>query len=51
MFYQEGGEALEQVALRGHRSSIPGDIPGWIGQGSEQPGLVGDVPAHWGGLG
>jgi len=30
---------------------IPGDIQGQVGQGSEQPGLVEDVPARCRGLG
>jgi len=31
---------------RGGRCPIPGNIQGWVGQGSEQPGLVKDVPVH-----
>ena len=31
--------------------SIPGNIPGQVGQGSEQPDLVEDVPAHGRGVG
>jgi len=31
--------------------SIPGNIQGRVGQGSEQPGLVEDVPAHGSGVG
>ena len=30
---------------------IPGNIPGQVGQGSEQPDLVVDVPAHCRGVG
>ena len=37
---------LEQVAQRSGRCSIPGNIQGQVGWGSEQPGLVEDVPAH-----
>jgi len=49
-FYDEGGETLAQVAQIGGRCPIPGNIPGQIGRGSEQPGLVEDVPAHGRGL-
>jgi len=42
---------LAQVAQRGSRCSIPGNIPGQVGRGSEQPGLIEDVPAHCGGVG
>ena len=51
MFYDEGGEALDQVAQRGGRCPIPGNIPGQVRQGSEQPDLVEDVPAHCRGVG
>ena len=37
---------LEQVAQRGGRCPIPGNIQGQFGLGSEQPDLVEDVPAH-----
>lgn len=37
---------LAQVAQRGGRCPIPGNIQGQVGQGSEQPGLVKDAPAH-----
>jgi len=47
VFYSEGGEALEQVAQRGGGCCIPGQV----GRGSEQPGLVEDVPAHCRGVG
>ena len=30
---------------------IPGNIPGQVGRGSEQPDLVEDVPAHGRGVG
>jgi len=46
LFYREGVETLEQVAQRGSGGPIPGNIQGQIGRGSEQPGLVEDVPAH-----
>jgi len=46
MFLSEGGETLEQVAQRGSGGPIPGNIQGQVAQGSEQPGLVEDVPAH-----
>jgi len=50
-FYHEGGEALAQVAQRGGRYPIPGNIQGQVGRGSEQSGLVEDVPPHCRGLG
>ena len=46
MFYSEGGETLTQVAQRGGRCPVPGNVPGQAGRGSEQPDRVGDVPAH-----
>ena len=45
-FYDEGCETLQQVAQRGGRCPIPGNIQGQAGLGSEQPGLVEDVPTH-----
>jgi len=45
------GETLEQVAQRGSGGPIPGNIQGQVGQASEQPGLVEDVPAHCRGVG
>jgi len=51
IFYREGGEALAQVAQRGGRCPIPGNIPGQVGRGSEQPDLVEGVPAHCRGVG
>jgi len=42
---------LAQIAQRGGRCPIPGNIQGQVGQGSEQPGLVEDVPAHCRGVG
>ena len=50
IFYSEGGETLAQVAQRGS-DPIPGNIQGQVGQGSEQPDLVEDVPAHCRGAG
>ena len=47
----EGGETLAQVAQRGSGGPIPGNIQGQVGRGSEQPGLVEDVPAHCRGVG
>jgi len=40
-----GGETLEQVAQRGGRCPIPGNIQGQVAWASEQSGLVKDVPA------
>jgi len=37
---------MAQVAQRGGRCPIPGNVQGQVGQGSEQSGLVGHVPAH-----
>jgi len=37
---------LAQVTQRGGRCPITGSIQGQVGQGSEQPDLVEDVPAH-----
>jgi len=42
----EGGETLAQVAQRGGRCPIPGNIQGQVGQVSEQRHLVEDVLAH-----
>jgi len=52
IFYGEGGETAEQVAKRGCRCPIPGNIEGQAGQGSEQPYSVEDGSAHcrWIGL-
>jgi len=49
LFYSEGSVTLAQVAQRGGRCPIPGNIQGQAGQGSEQPDPVEDVPAHCGG--
>ena len=51
IFYNEGGETLEQAAQRDGRCPIPGNIQGQIGQGSEQPDLVEDVAAYCRGIG
>ena len=51
MVYNEGGETPAQVAQKGGRCPIPGNIPGQVGRGSEQPDLVEDVPAHGRGAG
>jgi len=51
IFYHEGGETLEQILQRDSGGSIPGNIPGQAGWGSEKPGLVEDVPAHCRGVG
>ncbi len=51
IFYTESGGTLEQVAQRGGRCPIPGNIQGQVGRGSEQPDLVGDVPASCRGAG
>jgi len=45
-FYSNGGEALEQVTQRGGGYSIPRDIWGLPGQGSEQPDPAVGVPVH-----
>jgi len=50
-FYDEGREALEEVAQRGGSCPIPGNIQGQVGQGSEQPDLVVDVPTQCRGVG
>jgi len=46
IFYNEGGGTLKWVAQRGSGGPIPGNIQGQVGRGSEQPGLVENVPAH-----
>ena len=51
MFYHEGGETEEQIAQRGSGDPITVNIQGQVGQGSEQCGLVEDVPAHCRGVG
>ena len=49
-FSAVSGEILEQVAQRGCGCPLPGSIQGQAGQGREQPGLVGVVPAYSRGL-
>ena len=49
-FSAVSGETLEQVAQRGCGCPLPGSIQGQAGQGCEQPGLVGGVPAYSRGL-
>ena len=44
-------KTLAQVDQRGGRCPIPGNIQDQVGQGSEQPGLVVDVPTHCGRVG
>ena len=43
-------DMLEQVAQRGGGCSIPSDVQGQAGQGSEQPDGAVDVPVHRGDL-
>ena len=42
---------MDQVAQRGDRCPIPGNLEGQVGQGSEQPHLVEDVSAYCRGVG
>ena len=51
ILYSESGEALEQVAQRSCGCPIPGSVQEQVGWGFEQPGLLGDVPAHDRGVG
>jgi len=51
ILYDEGGEALAQVAQRSCGCPLPGSVQGQLGQGFEQPGLVEGVPAHGRGVG
>ena len=41
---------MSQIAQRGGRCPIPGNIPGQVGLGSEYPDPGEDVPAHCRGL-
>jgi len=50
-FCNRGGETLEQIAQRSSGGLILGKIPGQVGRGSEQSGLVADIPAHCRGAG
>ena len=47
----EDGETLEQANKRGCRCSIPGNIRGQVGRGSEQSDIVEDVPGPCRGVG
>ena len=51
MFYDEGGETVEQVAQGSCGCPIPGNIQGEVGRGSEQPDQVQDVPVRGRGVG
>jgi len=46
ILYHEGGETLAQVAQTVGPCPIPGNIPGQVGRGSEQPDPGEAVPAH-----
>lgn len=50
-FFIMSGETLGQIDQRGGRCPIPRNIQGQIGQGSEQPDSVEDLPAYFRGLG
>jgi len=41
-----GSETLEQIAQSSSGGPITGNIQGQVGWGSEQAGLVEDIPAH-----
>jgi len=47
----EGSDSAPLLAQRGSGDPIPGNIQNQVGRGSEQPGLVKDVPAHYRGVG
>ena len=51
IFYDEGGETLEQVAQRRCGCPIIGSVQGQVEWSFEQPHLVKDVPAHGRGVG
>jgi len=42
---------LEQIAQRGSGGPFPRNIQGQVGWGSEQPGLIKDIPAYCRGVG
>ena len=42
---------MEQIAQRSSGGPIPGNIQSQVGRGSEQPGVVEDVRAHYRGAG
>lgn len=46
IFDDDGDAALEQVFQSGGSCPAPGTIHSQMWQGSEQPDLVGDAPAH-----
>jgi len=46
MLYDEGDEALEQVAQRSCGCPLPASVQGQVGWASEHPGLEEGVPAH-----
>jgi len=50
-FYDESGETLAQVAQRGGKCPILGNIQDQVGRGSEQLDQVEGVPAHCRGIG
>jgi len=50
-FYGGGGETLAHIARRGSGGPFPGNIPGQVEWGSEQPDRVEDVLLTAGGLG
>ena len=45
-FHDNSSETLAQVAQKGGECSIPGDIKGQAGQGSEQLELAVGAPVH-----
>ena len=47
-FYDESSQTLAQIAQRGGRCPLPGNIQNQVGWGSEQPDPVEDVPDHCG---
>ena len=51
IFYDKGGETLAQITQRSSGGPIPENTQGQVGSGSEQPGLVEDIPAHCRGAG
>ena len=50
-FCNKSDEALELVAWRGGGCSVPGDLQGQAGRGSEQPDVDVGVPVHCRGVG
>jgi len=51
IFYDKGGETLDQVAQRGGRCPMPGTIQAQVELGSEHPDGVEDVLTHCRGVG